>query len=251
MKSNQIALLLLLFANACSQANDDSSTISGAGRNANFKIKIKNAAANSSYSISCINNSNASNTYRTDTNTNSRADLFKCEDEKACNSNTYSLKFDRIDKEHASSGRCESAETPTLSGDGTFSATMYIHSNVQESDGVFTIAMEPEAFNTKEELDLIVVNVSEGVAKSGSPSKAPSVSLKSLSGRWIKVIMNKNGHRCTTRIERKGESSLSLGENYCNSNPKQNKIVINSRARAFSSMKSSSIEVANVSWTKR
>ena len=66
-------------------------------------------------------------------------------------------------------GRCLTESTTTVSGDGLFQAHVYIHTNVAAGTGVFTINAEPQPFDVNNELDLIVINVAQGIMKSGKP----------------------------------------------------------------------------------
>ncbi len=229
-------------------AGDDLPPIAS-DRDNEFKISIKNAAGNE-YQITCANNPGKRNSYNTDTITHTRADLWGCTSPKTCLENRFSLHFERVDAKNAVAGRCISADTPTFSGDGTFSTRMFSHTNVLESDGVFTVGMMPTPFDVKGELDLIVVNLTENVAKVGSPGKSKAVALDTIAKRWITVTMEKVGGTCTTQIERDGASTVKLGTSKCSTNPLENHIVITGRARNNSSSRSSFVEITDVKWVQ-
>jgi hypothetical protein len=113
-------------------------------------------------------------------------------------SNGYDLKFHRVDSSNSEGGRCITSPSNVFSGNGIFSADIYIHSNVPYSDGVFTVAILNLDFANNPELDLFVANVYSDTIKSGKPYKAEAVSLSKMVGRWLTVRMKKQGDSCQT-----------------------------------------------------
>ena len=136
-------------------------------------------------------------------------------------------------------------------GNGKFMASLYIHSNVATSDGVFTLALLNRDFQQSGEIDLIVVNIQDNIAKSGRPGSAFSFDLNTISNRWIDVIMIKSDGRCSTSVysdnkilfDPEGSThACGLDENG------QNYFVVNSRSRGGPYSSSSFVTVASASW---
>jgi hypothetical protein len=136
-------------------------------------------------------------------------------------------------------------------GNGKFTASLYIHSNVASSDGVFTLALLNRDFQQSGEIDLIVVNIADNIAKSGRPGSAFSIDLASISTRWIDVVMTKSDGKCSTTVYSNGKilfdpegstHACGLEENG------QNFFVVNSRSRGGPYSLSSVVTVASASW---
>jgi hypothetical protein len=212
-----------------------------------FEVTLKNANKNQ-YTITCTEQIGATNYYGSDTKTTTATEQWGCGTAQSCQDNQFQLRFARIDATHAIGGRCITADTSTLTGDGTFSARVYIHSNVADSDGVFTVAIMTTPFDVDNELDLFVVNVAKGIMKSGKPFHALQVSLSDVEKRWIEVVMTKSGTQCKVDVRRDGQSTLHLGTGTCTPGTTANHVVVNSRARDNASNTSSFIDIAEVKW---
>ena len=135
-------------------------------------------------------------------------------------------------------------------GNGIFSTSIYIHSDVAPSDGVFTLAIVNEVSDKGTELDLIVVNVDYNIAKSGKPGAAFSINLSDISLKWVDVVMTKKNNQCSTTIYSSGRvifdpQGVTHG---CNLVDGPNYFVINSRSRGGDIYLSSFISVASASW---
>ena len=96
--------------------------------------------------------------------------------------------------------RCVTATSSACTGNGVFSTDIYIHSNVPSSDGVFTVAILPSNFTQAMELDLIVVNLSQNIMKSGKPGKAEDIAMSSFIQKWIRISLVKSSNQCQTTI---------------------------------------------------
>ncbi|WP_415818959.1 hypothetical protein [Bordetella tumbae] len=209
-----------------------------------FRVHI---GAPPGYPAVCNRVDGHSNDYESDTRTVTIAQNWQCSPDSDCS--TWRLRFQRVDDTNAHGGRCATRLSSTIKGDGVFSARLYIHSNIATSDGVYTINASPVPFESEEELDLIVANVEEGVAKFGMPGQAFAVPLAELQQRWIVVTMTKSGNSCNLLIAREdGAPSISKNNLYCNLNPTESRVVINSRARNHVSDTSSFMTISNVSW---
>eukprot|EP01031_Cornospumella_fuschlensis_P025104 gene25104-30321_t len=164
---------------------------------------------------------------------------------------SFDLKFHWIDNNHSNGGRCQTSTSSALVGNGVFTTEIYIHSNAAASDGVFTVAIINSDFSQNTELDLVVVNLSENVVKSGKPFHAVSIGLDQVSQRWLSVRMVKNGDYCTTTF-------TSIDDNRVLNNPQaapctlagdgNNFVVVNSRARSSISYADGTVTVRSVSW---
>ncbi|CAN5314177.1 hypothetical protein BH11MYX1_BH11MYX1_43160 [soil metagenome] len=215
-----------------------------------FMAKLKNAAGNQ-YEVTCAEQLGAPNYYGSDTKTTTTTDTWGCGTAENCQANQFQLRFARIDATHANGGRCITSDTAALTGDGTFSARIYIHSNVPSSDGVFTVALMATPFDVNQELDLFVANVQTGLLKAGKPFQALQVDLAAVTTRWIDVVMTKTGTSCVVDIARDNASTLHLGTGTCTPNPEAAHIVVNARARDDSSATSSFVDIAEVKWVAR
>lgn len=169
--------------------------------------------------------------------------------------NKFNLYYRRDDASHATSGRCQTSVTGNIAGSGTFKAQIYIHSNVQSGTGVFTIAAIPEPFDVNNELDLIVVNVDQGVMKSGIPNHAVSFNIGDYDQRWIEIAMHKSGTSCSTSISSvgtgvNGENKLLeiIENNTCSLSSAGSKIVVNARARDGIDSGESFVSIRSVTW---
>jgi hypothetical protein len=133
-------------------------------------------------------------------------------------------------------------------GNGKFTASLYIHSNVASSDGVFTLALLNRDFQQSGEIDLIVVNIADNIAKSGRPGSAFSIDLASISTRWIDVVMTKSDGKCSTTVYSNGKILFDPeGATHACENG-QNMFVVNSRSRGGPYSLSSVVTVASASW---
>jgi hypothetical protein len=213
-------------------------------------VTLGNAAGNQ-YEVACVEQLGATNYYGSDTKTTTTTDAWGRGTAEACLANQFQLRFARIDATHAHGGRCITADTAALTGDGTFSARMYIHSNVASSDGVFTVAMMSTPFDVNEELDLFVANVQTGLLEAGKPGRALQVGLADVTTRWIDVVMTKSGTTCNVAIARDNASTLHLGTGPCTPGTTATHLVINARARDDSSATSSFVDIVEVKWVAR
>ena len=174
----------------------------------------------------------------------------------------YDLHYNRVSTTSAVGSRCETPVMDSISGDGIFEATVYIHSTVASGSGVFTIAAISEPFDSAHEIDLIVINLQDDVMKSGSPGKAYSFDLSKWDKKWIDITMTKSGNVCSTKISNAnpgashsgfnetgaGSSVMATGDCALHS---ANKLVVNSRARnGTDSDGDSFVSVLAVSWTQ-
>lgn len=163
----------------------------------------------------------------------------------------WDLKYNRVDESHAVGGRCETPTSGALQGSGKFSASLYIHSSVASSDGVFTLGILNRHFDQSGEIDLIVVNINENTVKSGRPESAFSIDMGSVSNRWIDVVMTKSGDRCSTTVYSNGNVLFDpQGSTHgCGLNEDGgNYFVVNSRSRGGPYSSSSFVTVASASW---
>mmetsp|Transcript_104393 Transcript_104393/g.204762 ORF Transcript_104393/g.204762 Transcript_104393/m.204762 type:complete len:233 (+) Transcript_104393:2-700(+) len=210
---------------------------------AEFQIELKNLAGNT-YNISCGFVAQ-SNNYGTDVNTKTVES-----DWVHVSGNEYELHFERIDSTHAQSGRCETAFSDTLYGDGVFTAHIYIHSNVPSSAGVFTVAMMTDPFSQEYELDLFVANLADNELKTGQPGEAAAVPMSQFVQKWVTVYMTKQNGYCQTNFYSDSGTLMyatpSMANCYTNGVPHQ--IVVNGRARDSSSYDSSFITIDSVTW---
>lgn len=209
-----------------------------------FLFRVKNSAG-SAYTISCPFAYNEN--YYDDSHVKSTTNP----NNWANSGSNWDLKYQRIDAGHAEGGRCETSSSTALTGNGKFSASIYIHSNVNPSDGVFTLAIVNEVTSQQTELDLIVINVGDNTSKSGAPGSAFSVPTSDISNQWIDVIMTKINGRCSTAIYSGGRVIFDpQGATHgCNIADGANKFVVNSRSRGGPTpYLSSFVSVSSASW---
>lgn len=211
--------------------------------NADFQVRVKNIN-NSSYEVPCSFVYNKNN-YQTSVTTTTSADYWRQVD-----GNKYDLRFDRVDNENAIGGRCETGLTNTFAGDGIFSSHFYVHSNVKDSSGVFTVAIFPEEFSQEKELDLIVVNVKEDTVKSGQPFEAESIPLSIFTGQWITVIMKKENGVCQSNFYSSSGQIVYATKpaSDCHTGSGNHRILINSRSRDGNCCGNSYVTIDSVSW---
>lgn len=149
-----------------------------------------------------------------------------------------------------SAGRCETAFSDAIYGDGVFTAHIYIHSNVPSSAGVFTVAMFTDPFDDAYELDLFVANLHDNELKTGQPGEAVAVPLSQFVQKWVTVHMTKQNGYCQTNFYSDSGSLMystpSMPNCYTNGVPHQ--IVVNGRSRDSSSKESSFISIDSVTW---
>ena len=99
------------------------------------------------------------------------------------------------------------------------------------------------------ELDLIVVNVDEGIMKSGKPNFAASFAIADYEARWITIRLQKTGESCSTTISDSATDELlgsTLGGD-C-SLEDSGKVVINARGRDGSDAGDSFVSIRKVEW---
>lgn len=161
------------------------------GIQAEFQVRLKNLN-NNAYSVTCNFYYNE-NFFEPGQKTTTAPEYWVNRGD-----GSYDLKYHRIDNNHSNGGRCQTTTSNVLTGNGVFTTEIYIHSNVAASDGVFTVAIINSDFSQNTELDLVVVNLSDNVVKSGKPFNAVSIGLDQVSQRWLSVRMVKSGSYCTT-----------------------------------------------------
>jgi hypothetical protein len=147
-------------------------------------------------------------------------------------------------------GRCETAFSDTIYGDGIFTAKIYIHSNVPSSAGVFTVAMMTDPFSQETELDLFVANLAYNELKTGQPGEAAAVPMNILEGQWVTVSMTKKNGSCQTNFYT-NSGYLLYATGYmanCYTDGVPHQIVVNSRARELVSMDESFISIDSITW---
>jgi len=210
----------------------------------NFQFRIKNAA-NNVYTVDCVY------TFNENYYDNSHVLTTTSPDYWSFTGSAWDLKYDRIDGSHATGGRCETQTSEALQGNGKFKASVYIHSNVASSDGVFTLGLLNRNFQRSGEIDLIVVNIADNTVKSGRPESAFSIDLNSIATRWIDIEMTKSDGRCATTVYSNGNILFDPeGSTYaCGLEENgQNFFVVNSRSRGGPSSSSSVVTVASAGW---
>lgn len=192
-----------------------------------------------------------SNSYSTGTKTTTVEDYWQPNTYSGKYPTNYDLAYQRTDGTHAEGGRCQTSGTTAIAGSGTFSAEIYIHSNVRSSTGVFTIAAMPEVFDVNYELDLFVVNLADNVIKSGRPFHAQVFKMSDVEQRWITFKMIKSGDTCTTSISDSDTGAVLVrgSAGSCNLSDK-NHVVVNVRARDGGSDSSdhSFVSVRKIKW---
>lgn len=210
---------------------------------AEFQVEIKNLD-NNVYNISC------SFAYNSDEYGSSILTYSEPEDWQYVSGNEYNLRFERIDDKHAHVGRCETAFSGAIDGDGLFSAHIYLHSNIASSAGVFSVAIFTEPFSQSTELDLFVANIQDNVLKTGQPNEATSISLSSLQQQWLTVSMKVSGGYCQTNFYNDYGSLVYSTPRMggCNIGSGPHQIVANARARDSSSYDSSYLTIDSISW---
>jgi hypothetical protein len=242
----------------------------------NFQFRVKNSA-NNAYSIDCA--------FKYNENYYDNSHVLSTTQPSYWSStgSAWDLKYDRIDEGHAVGGRCETQPSDILQGilskcnyllqsvffcccwksdfydflnnntvgNGKFTASVYIHSNVASSDGVFTLALLNRDFKQSGEIDLLVVNIQDNTIKSGRPGSAFSMDLNSMAQKWIDIVMIKNDGRCSTTVYSDGNiifdpqgttHGCDLEENG------QNYFVVNSRSRGGPYSSSSFVTVSSAGW---
>lgn len=104
---------------------------------------------------------------------------------------TWDAEGNLINPGWAYGGRCESAGKTLFAADGIARTRFFIHSNVLDSTGVFTIALMPEgSFINTFELDLAVINLVKNgteVVAFGQPHNGQYMELDDLVYKWIDV----------------------------------------------------------------
>ena len=205
-------------------------------------------ASNGTVEVVCAEDLGKKNAYGTSTTTETTSPEWGCGTPQNCADNQFQLRFERVDATHAHGGRCVTADTPALTGDGTFSARIYVHSNVPGSDGVYTVALMETPFSKATELDLFVVNLADDVVKLGKPGASLPLSLSQIQKRWVEVVMKKKGTQCTFDVRRDGQFTLHVGTGACTPGKVANHVVVNSRARDGGHAGSSFVDIAEVKW---
>ncbi|MGC4938202.1 hypothetical protein [Kribbella sp. DT2] len=216
-----------------------------------FDVTLKNESGNV-YTIGCRYDDARPNSYGSDITTTRSPDLWYPVDGGTVQ--RWRIGFHRTNATAAEGGRCTTATTTTLRGSGDFSAHVYIHSNVADSVGVFTVAMLPEVFTVEEELDLFVANLVEnGVkkVKMGTPGSSVGVPLADVEQQWITARLKKRGEWCQFSIDKADGRTVSLGTSPCHNSPTTGRVVVNARARNGSSVSSSFVTLDEVRWVKK
>lgn len=206
-----------------------------------------------------------SNTYETNTVTTWTKENFT----GSPDGRYFDLKFNRLNATQANGGRCNGPSSGAISGDGTFSTRIYIHTAVRGSDGVFTVAMMTKSFSQETELDLFVANLpgADGtrLVKFGNPHYSDGIPLQSIEGKWVTVAMIRRGEVCDLSL--KDDNGGILYHNaalQCRMGPQNvcgqkysdpcgpNLIVMNSRSLDYTSSSAvpgrSFVSIANVKW---
>ena len=187
--------------------------------------------------------------YSTKTTTTNKLGMWACEG-ASCGRNEWSLAYKRTGKQAAEAGRCSTSVSKLVSGNGRFSARIYLHKSIQRSSGVYTIAILPDPFDKKEELDLVVINLSDNRVNFGTPSRSTSIEMDRIIDKWLTVSMRKRGKKCRLTIKPEKGDIIDLGTIYCNTNNKSNKIVVNARARDSRKNEKGVLTISSVSWIK-
>jgi hypothetical protein len=225
---------------------------SAAGTEADaLDVIIRNDSGNV-YTIGCRYDDVPANWYGSDIRTTKAPDLWYPVD--GGTAQRWRIGFRRTSDTAAEGGRCTTATTTTLRGSGDFSAHVYVHSNVADSVGVFTVAMLPEVFAVEEELDLFVANLMEdGVekVKMGTPGSSVGVPLADVDQQWITARIKKRGETCKFYIDKADGSTLSLGTSECHNTPTAGRVVVNARARNGGSFDSSLVTLDAVQWVTK
>lgn len=216
-----------------------------------FAVGIRNAAGQN-YTIACSNQPGRINSYGTSVSTETIADhWYRVE---GSTTQRFRTLFDRVDATTAHAGRCQTGDTATLTGDGDLSARLYIHTNVTDTTGVFTIGLLPERFVVTEELDLVVINLLEDGSqwvKMGTPGHGRRILLEQVNQQWITARLQKRGTTCSFYIDLASGSTKNLGQNTCGSPTDVGHIVVNARSREGASLESGFITVEDIHWTQR
>jgi len=214
-----------------------------------FKIQVGQAGGDIE-DFSCQPIGGKTNRYGTKTITTTQTDLWGCKTADACERNEWSLTYQRVGQKKAIAGRCTTPVSDKIAGDGVFSARIYLHDDILNSSGVYTIAILPEPFKQKEELDLVVVNLKDDKVYFGTPSRATSLPLAGIIEKWITVSMKKKGTTCHLTITSDQGEIIDLGVIYCNINDKANKIVLNARAGHSDKKEPGMFTVSSVKWLR-
>lgn len=214
-------------------------------------VTVRNDAGNV-YTIGCRYDDASPNWYGSDIETTRSPDLWYPVDGGTVQ--RWRLGFRRTGDASAEGGRCVTATSTTLRGSGDFSAHVYIHSNVIDSVGVFTVALMPEVFTVEEELDLFVANLLEdGVkkVKMGTPGMSVGVPLADVDQQWITARLQKRGATCKFSVVKADGATLDLGTRECHNSPTSGRVVVNARARNGSSLDPSFVTLDEVRWVKK
>lgn len=208
-----------------------------------FQVQIKTVQGNA-YNISCLFADN-SNYYGTSVNTKTVP-----EDWAYVSGNEYNLSYQRIDETHAQAGRCETAFSDAITGDGIFTAHFYIHGDVPSSAGVFTVAILSDPFSQEYELDLFVANLANNELKSGQPGEAPTIPLSTFVQKWVTARMTKSNGNCDTKFYSDSGALLydTKTMTKCDINGGHHQIVVNARSRDLVSYDSSYVTIDSITW---
>ncbi len=223
---------------------------------AGFSVLIGHGGQTHPVACNVVEDSVRGNAYgRSDTRTFRRPDYFARGD-----GDYFDLRYARRSDSPAAAdgGRCVTGAIPEITGDGTFSARLFIHPDVKNSDGVFTVAILSAAFSKTRELDLVVINLLENgrhVVKFGNPSHASSVDIELLEGRWVTVSMVRRGKFCSLSVRSDDGTELHADQHIqCKISEGEpdlgpNHIVINARAASDSGHdQSASVSLSGVAW---
>lgn len=107
-----------------------------------------------------------------------------------------------------------------------------------------------QVFDINYELDLIVVNIADGIMKSGMPNHAQSFNIADYQEKWIEIRMQKTGSSCSTTISNaaSGEELSSSVGGTCNLAAEGSRVVINARARDGTDTGDSFVSIRKVMW---
>src|SRR5690606_3988329 len=120
MAERTIAIIVLLAGLA---------VLSPSARAESFDIRIKNRG-NYVYQALCHERIGVENWYSTGTKTTTTDIRWACATAGDCETNTWRLQFHRNTYNTAEGGQCTTADSTHITGDGIFTARLYIHSNV-------------------------------------------------------------------------------------------------------------------------
>lgn len=246
-----------------------------------FQTTIKETD-NDVYSLSCLEEVGHDGDYNSDTWTETTEAQWRCVNSQDCANNIWKLFFDRHETNHSDpnhthvdldptdnfdfyawGGRCRTSESNQIVGNGTFTARIYIHSNVETADGVLGVGLGPSIWRPTTELDLVVLNLDPGKVKFGqykhsmelNVAGSSSPAYDSFEAEWITVEMVKTGYACTFTVRPDSGDPINVNfvtnqgrPRYCNFHSVQNLIAVNSRGDEYTSDAGSHVTFAEIKW---